>query len=463
MTTVHPEWYWDVANQLGALSVKLEQELHDLDTHLDVARSAGVHTTAGTGWAAAYDQSGADIFELTGLCAMAAGNFATMVYTAGKNHVEAENKSAPGKPQIPIPAAPGVTSLEGSYHPSELSSGGLGDTPGRWPIIDGHHKKTWADCDTGKIARAGQLYDQFANVFTNVVLTLPSNPDEPEDVPQIRSAAQMLLTAVNDIGFFSKCLSQACQTTASYSASERDSIKSVLFYCDMTIKTWTVTSWAPRLLWFTKELIKKYIEQLKVRAGQDVDTLLTELDGYVSGAIQTTGGSTSGATGDAQLYLAPFLGRYARQGYPVTGRRLFDNIRAGRQGEIRAGINPNAPKRAIQMNGNRRIPDRIDDANRQVTEVKNVNDAGRWQQQIQDETDWAEKNGYTMTLIVDSRTQLSQGEQQLADQGKITVIREELDNNIPKGQQATPFIPRQGWGPPTSNKDPRGATGIPTP
>jgi len=101
--------------------------------------------------------------------------------------------------------------------------------------------------------------------------------------------------------------------------------------------------------------------------------------------------------------------------------------------------------------------------NRQVTEVKNVNNAGQWEQQITDETDWAEKNGYTMTLIVDNRTQLSPGEQQLANQGKITVIREELDDNIPKVQKPAPFIPAQNWSPPTSNKDPRGATGIPTP
>jgi len=463
MTTVHPEWYWAVADQLGALSTNLEQKLRALDKDLDVSRSAGVHTTAGTGWAAAYDQSAADVFELTCLSAMAAGSFATMVHAAGVNHAEAENKSAPGKPQIPIPPAPQITSLQYSFHPSELSSGGLGDTPGHWDLIDGHHHKNWADCDTGKIARAAQAYQDFSNNFTNVTLNLPANPDEPPDVPMIRSAAAMLLNAVNDVGAYSGYLSQACQIVATSSNTERDTIKSVLHYCYMTIITWKITQAAPILNWFTKSMIDDYIEHLKEQAGHDVDTLLNELDVAVGGAIQTTGASTAGATGDAQLYLAPFLGRYARQGYPVRGRDLWANILSGARGERRAGIDPTVPKQAIQINGNTRIPDRIDRTNRQVTEVKNVNNAGEWEQQITDETDWAEQNGYTMTLIVDNRTQLSPGEQELVKQNKITVIREELDDNIPKGQKPTPFIPAQNWSPPTSNKDPRGATGIPTP
>ncbi|WP_225728349.1 MULTISPECIES: putative toxin [unclassified Nocardia] len=463
MTTVHPEWYWDVARQLGDLSTKLEQKLRELDGNLDVSRSAGVHSTAGTGWAAAYSQSAADIFELTSLSAIAAGNFAKMVHTAGANHAEAENKNAPEKSQIPIPPPPQVTSLQYSLHPTRLCNGGLGDIPDRWHLIDGRHKKAWADCDTGKIEHASQMFGKFSGDFKDVKLNLPGNPDEPEDVPMIRSAVDRFLNAVDDVSAFSGYLGSACHEVADKSHIEREQIKQVLFYCEMTINTWKITRAAPVLRWFVKKMIDAYIEELKDRAGRDVDALLTELDGFVDGAVQQTGGSMAGATGDVQLWLAPFLGRYARQGYPVTGRNLFDNIRAGRDGELRAGLDPNAPKRAVFVNGRTRIPDRIDDVNRQVTEVKNTNDTQGSAQQIHDESDWAAQNGYTMTLVVDNRTQLAPDTQQLVNEGRVTVIREELDDNLPKGQSPAPFIPKPGWGPPASNKDPRGSTGVPVP
>ncbi|WP_433191448.1 hypothetical protein [Actinoallomurus sp. CA-150999] len=81
---------------------------------------------------------------------------------------------------------------------------------------------------------------------------------------------------------------------------------------------------------------------------------------------------------------------------------------------------------------------------------------------MEDETDWPEQNDYTMTLIVDNRTQLSPDVQQLADQGKTTVIREGLDDNLSTETKAQPFIPARVWSPPIS-KDPRGVIGILTP
>ncbi|KAA8885712.1 hypothetical protein F3087_29220 [Nocardia colli] len=463
MTTVHPEWYWDVARQLGALSTKLEQKFRELDGNLDVSRSAGVHSTAGTGWAAAYSQSAADVFELGSLSAIAAGNFAKMVHAAGVNHAEAENKNAPGKSQIPIPPAPQVTSLQYSLHPTRLCNGGVGDLPDRWYLIEGRHQKAWADCDTGKIEHASQMFGKFSTEFKDVQLKCPNNPDEPEDVPMIRAAAGSLLTALDDVSAFSDYLSKACHEVADKSNIERETIKTILSYCELAIDAWKVTRSAPIVKWFVKKLIDDYIEELQNRAGRDVDTLLKELDGLVDGAIQQTGGSMAGATGDVQLFLAPLLGRYARQGYPTSGRNLFDNRRAGRDGELRAGLDPTTPKRAVYINGRRRIPDRIDDVNRQVTEVKNTNDTQRSAQQIHDEADWAAQNGYTMTLIVDHRTQLMPDTQQLVNEGKVTVIREELDDNLGKGQSPAPFIPKRGWGPPTSNTDPRGSTGVPVP
>ncbi|WP_280449860.1 putative toxin [Nocardia brasiliensis] len=462
MTTVRPEWYWDAARQLGDLSTRLQQRLSELDDSLDVSRSAGVHTTAGTAWAAAYSQSAVDVFELASLVAIAAGNLAKMVHTAGANHVNAENKSAADKPQIPVAALPTVSTLPHAAHPTELCSGGLGDIPERWGLIEGRHRKAWADCDVGKIGRAGEMFGKFSTDFKNVQIRIDIYADGPPDVPMIRGAVGKLLTALDTVSDLSRYLSDACHLVADKSRIERQSIEALLRQCAIAVGFWEVTAKAPLLGPLARRTIEANIRELKDTAGRHTDILLTELDGFVDSAVQQTGGSMALATGDAQFWLAPMLGRYARQRYPVQGRNLFDNIYAGRDGERRAGIDPDAPKRAVRISGNVRIPDRIDDENRQVTEVKNVNDAGRYEAQIKDEAAWAAQNGYTMNLIVDHRTQLSPDLAQLAREGKITVIRQELDDNIPGGQQATPFVPKPDWAPPM-DKDPRGATGVPRP
>ncbi len=55
----------------------------------------------------------------------------------------------------------------------------------------------------------------------------------------------------------------------------------------------------------------------------------------------------------------------------------------------------------------------------------------------------------TTVLIVDHRTQIVPAIQDLADQGKRTIVREELFDNVPFGDpQPEPFTPSPGWTPP---------------
>lgn len=55
MTTIDYQWYWGLATKLADISNQLEVKLNSLDEGLDVANSAGTHTTAGTAWAMSYD------------------------------------------------------------------------------------------------------------------------------------------------------------------------------------------------------------------------------------------------------------------------------------------------------------------------------------------------------------------------------------------------------------------------
>ncbi len=116
MTRIDYQWYWDLANKVSTLSNEFTNHLSTLDGALDVYNSAGTHSTAGHAWATAYDQSASDIFELTSLTAIAAGNLATMIHGVGKNHADAENLNAPSNP-VAIPASPTSTDLAHAFIP----------------------------------------------------------------------------------------------------------------------------------------------------------------------------------------------------------------------------------------------------------------------------------------------------------------------------------------------------------
>jgi hypothetical protein len=76
------------------------------------------------------------------------------------------------------------------------------------------------------------------------------------------------------------------------------------------------------------------------------------------------------------------------------------------------------------------VPDLIDDRNQNVVEVKNTNELRPFTQQFRAEAEFAQQRGYTMTLVVDHRTQINDPQlRQMIDSGQIQVVRKELDDN----------------------------------
>ncbi len=102
------------------------------------------------------------------------------------------------------------------------------------------------------------------------------------------------------------------------------------------------------------------------------------------------------------------------------------NNLAGRIGELKAGIDPNTPKRSIEINGRTRIPDEIDDEAGIVREVKNTNSIGATRQ-IKDMPQWVSEGGFTLELIVDNRTIISGPLQAMIDNGEIVLKRMALN------------------------------------
>lgn len=494
MTRIDYQWYWDLSNRVATMSSDLANHLSTLDGSLDVYNSAGTHSAAGHTWATAYDQSASDIFELTSLTAIAAGNLAAMIHGAGKNHADAENKNAPNNP-VDVPGAPSSTDLAHAIHPTGFSTGGLDDKPSNWSIVEEFVTKKWADPDTGKIRGAGAAFTTLASSIETISIPKTTPDDPPPDVTPINGAVDRLYAALREVTFACGNMTKACDDTAKWSDLERDQIRALLGNAEIIIG---VIRTLPRVPGRLKD---SAIKAVQVAAARDVDALLNELDSYIAGPPSTDtsgtypdggtvsvlgmpnpvlndatkrGGTYSHATSAAQVQLAPLLGRFARQ---VEPRRLpngttKDKVGIGAEGERRAGYG--GPKRRVTVirpdgTTQNRFPDSIDETNRQIVEVKNTNSLStRDINQIKDSVHYAEggndrEQRYSVVLVVDHRTQIPSDVQDLANQGRITVVREELFDNLPRDNpRPQPFIPREDWTPPDPHKI-QPHTGVPTP
>ncbi|CAM3842311.1 putative toxin [Tsukamurella strandjordii] len=470
MTDVDPQWYFDTAAAMRKLGKDIATELTSLQGKLSgISNSAGNHTSAGHTWATAYDQAASDVFEAASLTAIAADNLGEMVHKAGTERLRVQNENSPGRQAVSAPALPAGSGLTISMHPTVRSTGGLHDLPEDWDIIEGRIEKKWADCDVGKIKSAGEAWtSSVGNLNTAIEAVPPMNttPDPPPEVPKIDKAVNRVTKTLDEVRLWGQCIASSCDHTQSKSDLERKQIKAILLNARIIIAVLENLPGGPA----AGAAADYAVEKFKDQAAKDVTTLLTELDGFVAQAADNLKLITNkgNVTSLIQFKLAPLLGRYARPDKPVAGNG--NNRQRGADGERRAGIPPGYKKRRVYPSaplgkGGYRYPDHINDDTRQITEVKNTNDTRDSDNQIIDEANWAAENGYTMTLITDHRTTLSPEVEKLQSEGKITVLRMELDENL-GGQKPTPFIPTDTWVPPPSDPTkPKDSirTGVPTP
>jgi len=98
----------------------------------------------------------------------------------------------------------------------------------------------------------------------------------------------------------------------------------------------------------------------------------------------------------------------------------------GKIGEARAGIDPNVPKRAIRVDGRVRIPEKIDDVNKLLREVKNVKNLGDDAAEIPqllDYAKWARDNGYMFELVIDNSTKIGPTLKGLENAKRVVITR----------------------------------------
>ncbi|OBB10295.1 hypothetical protein A5761_28300 [Mycolicibacterium setense] len=443
MTQVTPEDYYAVAAKLCELSKNLETALKDLDNKLDVSQSAGTYDSGGPVWATSFDQSASDIFEMASTTSMAARELGYLVHQAGLNHADVENESSGGPGAQPTPPQPQGASLSTNLHPTKHAVGGSHEKPAHWDLIEKYVAKQWADCDEGRIGTAGTNFTTYGNTTKATALTLRSDvlgvftqaaQDQSPEVDGIVDEVANVYQALSDTGDMGIALGAASTEVHRVADIDKRTGRTSLQILNAIIFSYEVDKIGARRIgagWLVR-LLDSLIEKTKRDYARGMDALIEGINGTVNTAAGSNKAIYTTATTSTQR-LSSILDRTPRQTNPVRNRGEHENREAGRRGEERAGIPPHQKRQVrVRYNGVPKViePDFIDDENRNVVEVKNTNEVRPYTTQILAEAQYAREQGYTMTLVVDHRTQINDPDIQKAiDSGQVQLIRKELDDN----------------------------------
>ncbi|BBY27122.1 putative toxin [Mycolicibacterium sediminis] len=444
MVNVTPEDFYKVATTLCEASKTIESKLRDLDNTLDVSRSAGAYTTGGPVWATSFDQSASDVFELGSTTSMSARELGYQVHQAGLNWAHAENESGGG--DQPTPAAPQGSTLSTNLHPADHAVGGTHEKPDHWDLIADHVTKEWADCKEGQIGTAGTSFTSFGgarktdavSLWTDVttVFTQAAQDQSPE-VSGIIDEVGHVCRALDATGDGANALGAACAEVHRVADADKSTGRTSLTILNAILISYEIDKVAtygiPIYGGLLRAGIDKMIELNKVLYAQAMDSLMEGISGAVDMAAKSNTAIYTLATTSAEP-LSSILDRTPRQTNPVRNRDETQNKQAGDEGERRAGIPEGAPKQEVEVKLDGKpvavVPDLIDTENQNVVEVKNTNEIRPYTQQIRAEAEYAQQQGYTMTLVVDHRTQINDPQiQQMIDSGQIQLVRKELDDN----------------------------------
>lgn len=447
MADVTPEQFYQVATKLCDASKTIETNLRGLDTSLDVGQSAGTYTTGGPVWATSFDQSASDVFELGSTTSLAARELGYQVHQAGLNWAHAENES--GGNDQPAPPPPQGSTLSTSLYPSAHAVGGTHEKPDHWDLIADKVKREWADCQEGKIGTAGTAFTNFGSDRKTAALTLWNDvsgvftqaaEDQSPEISGIMDEVRNVCTALNDTGEIATYLGTACAEVHRVADIDKRTGRTSLRILNAILISYELDKVATYALPYGAALrrgIDQMIEFNKVLYARGMDDLINGINGTVDTAAKSNTGIYNMATTSAQL-LTSILDRTPRQADPVKNRNDQQNWEAGQEAERRVGIPPddgNRPSVTVTVDGQpvTAVPDFIDDENQNVVEVKNANSidrSGRDSSQIRAEAEYARQEGYTMTLVVDHRTQINDPRiQEMIDTGQIQLVRKELDFN----------------------------------
>lgn len=419
--------YFEAATALFGVATSLSSAHQKVISSLSGTDSMAGTDDKGVEFSNTYDQQTSK-FESYGRNLIGAvQNYGRVLRQAGINHANAEADSNinGAKPPQP-PADPGAAIMACSAIPQ--SAGGTSDGLMEYigllekvgvPVPNG---------DTDKLGKAETAWSSLSGLSSGFVGKISPikdkidvlNGDEIDTIVEDLEELDGLVENYTELG---SALKDVCAQHKEYLDKLREELESILKSLAIDLGITAVIGIVSSFVSFgaggaiaggkAVATIAKYAIRIK-----DAISILANVRRIKN--ISSMFGSLRVAFSNAKLT------RFLRMELKQAKTQGAKNNINGRIGELKAGINPNSVKREITINGRTRVPDQLDDATMTLTEVKNTNTIGR-SQQILDSLAYAKQEGYTMKLVVDTRTAISNPLQKLIDSGDITLVRTGLN------------------------------------
>ncbi|RUP02155.1 MAG: hypothetical protein EKK34_25440 [Mycobacterium sp.] len=425
---INTQSYFDGATALFDVAQALQRAQATLAEDLAGTEGMAGKDERGKEFGEAYDEQASRIEMFGRDLAAAVQNYGRVLRQAGINHAGAEaDSNINGGAPMPPPADPGelLASCVNIPRASGGSSDGLMENIGLLeeigiPVPDG---------DTEKLKKAENAWARLGSGqsmnFADKVNAISSKFDElnGDEVDIIVEDLEELGSLVQDYTSLANSLRDACANHFEYLTELRNELDDILQSLAIDLAVTAAIGILSSFVSFgagaavaggkAAATIARYA--MKIR---DVIQAVKRLKAFKKISEFFAGSRASSQNEKLIRFLQMQLKSARTQG-------MKNNLK-GRIGELKAGIDPNVPKTEIVINGRTRIPDRIDPISRELTEVKNVNSVGKTKQ-IEDMLAYAGQRGYTMTLVVDTRTAISGPLQQLVNSGQLRIIRMALN------------------------------------
>ncbi|WP_431965221.1 putative toxin [Nocardia sp. bgisy134] len=426
---VDPELFYELAGEYSRASTAASAALRKMDAEIRVENMSG-GDPGGKEWGADYFRSGIEAVVTASMATDVLVRMAALIRQSGVNHDQSENAEEYNKPGGALPDAdPGGQSF--TAKPLKNPAGGNREEPFGWPLVMG--SVVWINGDTVKLQQVAASWLNTASVYSALDAEIRAKMKKllGSTAPEIPDIDQTNKTVLDAIDLLADALRQQSGATSGYA----DLLAAAQGGIEREMALQTVTQ---AINTINAATIGKPIEPAIRKAAEiELDYSRTRIQQILDGLTesrklsQTVFASVSATVvSSVNTKFKPVLDRQLkRPPEPTHSDRARENRLKGAKAEARAGIDPTKTKKSVPSatkTAKHRIPDDLDDANKRLTEVKNVQ-RQEYTDQIKDFVAYTQANGYEFVLVTDINTQLAPEIEDLIKQGKIKHVKMDFE------------------------------------
>ncbi|WP_040707462.1 putative toxin [Nocardia takedensis] len=418
---VDPELFYDLAGAYSRASTTASAALRKMDGDLRSAVKMTGGDSGGLEWGGKYHKSGIEAAVTAGMATDVMVRMAALIRQNGVNHDQSENAEEYNTPGGALPPSdPGGT----SYTARPLKNPGEGSRPEPfgWVVVMGTTE--WINGNPDLLDTFASSWVTAASAYSALDVPIRAKMSQlrGSTAPEIADIDKTNATVLDGIEVLADAMRQQGSATSGYA----DVLRAAQEGAEWELQLQTV---AQAINIINAATIGKPIEKaIRKAAEQEIEYSRNKIAGMLQGladARRVSGSALEAVSAtiissvntkfkpvlDLQLKNAP---------QPTKAERARRNKLEGAKAESRAGVDPTVKKPTIPSTtgARNRAPDVLDDANKKLTEVKNVDRQGLTDQ-IVDDLAYCSTNGYEFVLITDHRTILTREIQDLISQGKI--------------------------------------------